>query len=183
MPRRERRFMAEAETPPAETPAQRASLAFGLGIAALCLVLDQASKLALIYGTDLRLTYPWPILPVFDLTVVWNYGISYGLFQQHTDLGRWALVALKLGAAVVLTFWLRKSLSRWEAAGVGLIIGGAVGNAIDRIVHGAVFDFAHFHVGDFSWYVFNVADAGIVIGVVLMLLAQLVYPAAAPEKP
>ncbi|MCA0406102.1 MAG: signal peptidase II, partial [Proteobacteria bacterium] len=139
--------------------------------------------LALIYGTDLRLTYPWPILPVFDLTVVWNYGISYGLFQQHTEWGRWGLVALKLGAAVVLSFWLRKAASKLEAAGIGLIIGGAIGNAIDRIVHGAVFDFAHFHVGSFSWYVFNIADAGIVVGVGLMLLAQLINPAPAPEKP
>jgi signal peptidase II len=169
--------------PEAPNPAPRAYLIFGLGIAALCLVLDQASKLALIYGTDLRLTYPWPVLSFFDLTVVWNYGISYGLFQQEGDLGRWALVALKLGAAVLLTYWLRKSVSRLEAAGVGLIIGGAIGNAIDRVVHGAVFDFAHFHVGSFSWYVFNVADAGIVLGVGVMLLAQLVYPAPAPEKP
>jgi signal peptidase II len=167
----------------AANPAPRSFLAFGLGIAALCLVLDQASKLYLIHGTDLRLTYPWPLLPVFDLTVVWNYGISYGLFQQEGALGRWALVALKLGAAVALTFWLRKCLSKLEAAGVGLIIGGALGNAIDRVIHGAVFDFAHFHVGSFSWYVFNIADAGIVVGVGLMLLAQLVYPAVAPEKP
>lgn len=167
----------------AVSPAPQRWFAFGLACAAACLVLDQASKLALIHGTDLRLTYPWPILPVFDLTVVWNYGISYGLFQQNTEVGRWALVALKLGAAMALTFWLRKAVSRLEAAGIGLIIGGAIGNAIDRIVHGAVFDFAHFHVGSFSWYVFNVADAGIVIGVGMMLLAQLVNPAPAPEKP
>jgi signal peptidase II len=170
--------------PEAQSPlAPRAVLLTGIVVAVLCLVLDQASKLALIYGTDLRLTYPWPILPVFDLTVVWNYGISYGLFQQHTEWGRWALVALKLGAAVVLGFWLRKAASKLEAAGIGLIIGGAVGNAIDRIMHGAVFDFAHFHVGSFNWYVFNIADAGIVVGVVLMLLAQLVNPTPAPEKP
>ena len=171
--------MPEAES----APAPRRAFTFGLMVAAVCLVLDQASKLALIYGTDLRLTYPWPILPVFDLTVVWNYGISYGLFQQHTEWGRWGLVALKLGAAVVLSFWLRKAASKLEAAGIGLIIGGAIGNAIDRIVHGAVFDFAHFHVGSFSWYVFNIADAGIVVGVGLMLLAQLINPAPAPEKP
>lgn len=176
--------MGEAENAPApRARSSRSFLAFGLMVAAVCLVLDQVSKLALIYGTDLRLTYPWPLLPVFDLTVVWNYGISYGLFQQHTEWGRWGLVALKLGAAVVLTFWLRKAESRLEAAGIGLIIGGAVGNAIDRIVHGAVFDFAHVHVGSFSWYVFNIADAGIVVGVAFMLLAQLVNPAAAPEKP
>lgn len=160
-----------------------ASLPLGLGVAALVLVLDQISKLWLIYGTDLRLTYPWPVLPWLDLTVVWNYGISYGLFQQYSDLGRWVLTAFKIGAAIFLTFWLRKTAGRIEAAGIGMIIGGAVGNAIDRILHGAVFDFTHFHVGNFSWYVFNIADAGIVVGVGLMLLGQFFPAPAAVEKP
>lgn len=161
------------------------STAFRLGLwtAALVFVLDQASKLALIYGTTLRLTYPWPLLPFFDVTVVWNYGISYGLFQQHSDWGRWFLTVFKLAAAVFLTFWLKKTASRSEAMGIGMIIGGAVGNALDRILHGAVFDFAHFHVGDFSWYVFNIADAGIVVGVALMLFGQFFPPGPAPEKP
>ncbi len=157
----------------AKAAAPRLHCRLGAMVALLCLVFDQASKFVLIYRTDLRLTYPWPILPVFDLTVVWNYGISYGLFQQHSEWGRWGLVALKLGAAVVLSFWLRKAEARLEAAGIGMIIGGAIGNAIDRIAHGAVFDFAHFHLGSFDWYVFNIADAGIVLGVGLLLLAQL----------
>lgn len=163
--------------------AASAPLRTGLLVALIVLVLDQASKLGLIYGTDLRLTYPWPILPVFDLTVVWNRGISYGLFQQHSELGRWVLTAIKIGAAVFLTYWVRKAVNQREAAGIGMIIGGAIGNAIDRIFHGAVFDFAHFHVGDFSWYVFNIADAAIVVGVGLMLLAQIAPKASAPEKP
>lgn len=160
-----------------------APLPLGLGTAALVLALDQISKLWLIYGTDLRLTYPWPVLPWLDLTVVWNYGISYGLFQQHSDLGRWVLTAFKIGAAIFLTFWLKKTDGRIEAAGIGMIIGGAIGNAIDRILHGAVFDFAHFHVGNFSWYVFNIADAGIVVGVGLMLLGQFFPTPVAVEKP
>lgn len=155
----------------------------GVVIAILCLVLDQTSKLALIYGTDLRLTYPWPLLPFVDLTVVWNRGISYGLFQQDSEAGRWLLTTFKLGAAVFLAFWLRKTQGRLEAAGIGLIIGGAIGNAIDRILHGAVFDFVHFHVGNFSWYVFNIADAGIVVGVLLMLAGQFLTASPAPEKP
>ena len=158
-------------------------LRFGLMIALIVLVADQALKLALIYGTDLRISYPWPLTPFFDLTVVWNRGISYGLFQQETETGRWVLTAFKLAAAVFLGFWLKKAENRLEAAGIALIIGGAVSNAIDRILHGAVFDFAHFHVGDFSWYVFNIADAAIVIGVVLMLLAQMLPARPAPESP
>ena len=161
------------------SPAARA----GLWVAGLGFVADQASKLGLLFGARIGETGPIPLAPFAEFRLVWNYGISYGLFQQHTEWGRWALVALKLGAAVVLSFWLRKAASKLEAAGIGLIIGGAIGNAIDRIVHGAVFDFAHFHVGSFNWYVFNIADAGIVVGVALMLLAQLVNPAAAPEKP
>lgn len=145
----------------------------GIGAAILTLVLDQASKLGLIFGSDIRLTYPWPVLPWLDFTVVWNYGISYGLFQQDGDIGRWVLTAFKIGAALFLAWWLRRAESRAEAAGLGLIIGGAIGNAIDRIAHGAVFDFVHFHVGTFSWYVFNIADAAIVLGVILMISGQL----------
>lgn len=175
--------MGAAENNDAAAVRGFAPVPLGLGIAALVLVLDQISKLWLIYGTDIRLTYPWPVLPWLDLTVVWNYGISYGLFQQHSDLGRWVLTAFKIGAAIFLTFWLKKTDGRIEAAGIGMIIGGAVGNAIDRILHGAVFDFAHFHVGNFSWYVFNIADAGIVVGVGLMLLGQFFPAPAAVEKP
>ncbi|MGL5448495.1 MAG: signal peptidase II [Rhabdaerophilum sp.] len=152
-----------------ETQVSSRFLSLGLKIAILLLLADQASKLALIYGTHIRLTYPWPLLPFLDFTVVWNRGISYGLFQQDSELGRWILTAVKVVAAIVLFFWLRKAESRLEAIGIGLIIGGAIGNAIDRALHGAVFDFIHFHVGTFSWYVFNVADAAIVIGVILMV--------------
>lgn len=147
-----------------------AFLKVGLKVAILLLLADQASKLWLIYGTHIRLTYPWPLLPFLDFTVVWNRGISYGLFQQDGDLGRWILTSVKLVAALVLFFWLRKAENRLEAIGIGLIIGGAIGNAIDRMLHGAVFDFVHFHIGTFSWYVFNVADAAIVIGVILMIV-------------
>jgi signal peptidase II len=167
------------------TENSRSKLGQGLLVALLVLVLDQLSKLGLIYGSDLRLTYPWPVLPFIDLTVVWNRGISYGLFQQESEAGRWFLTIFKLSAAVFLTFWLKNAVNRRELLGIALIIGGAIGNAIDRILHGAVFDFLHFHVGTFSWYVFNVADAAIVVGVILMLVAQwrMVPPPSAKEKP
>lgn len=158
-------------------------LRLGLALAALTLALDQASKLWLLFGTELRITYPWAVLPFIDLTVVWNRGISYGLFQQHSEWGRWLLTAFKLGAALFLTLWLRRAENRAEAIGIGLIIGGAIGNAIDRIIHGAVFDFLHFHVGSFSWYVFNVADAAIVIGVIAMLSSHLLAGRAAAKSP
>jgi signal peptidase II len=98
--------------------------------------------------------------------MVWNKGISYGLFQQGSALGQIVLVCLAVAAVIGLTLWLAQMTSRIGAAGAGLVMGGAVGNAIDRVVHGAVADFFSFHAGDFYWYVFNVADAAIVAGVV-----------------
>ena len=109
-----------------------------------------------------------------ELIVVWNRGISYGLFQQHTELGRWLLTAVSIVAAIGLSLWMRRAAGHLLAAALGLIAGGAIGNAIDRIAYGAVFDFIHFHVAGFSWYVFNVADAAIVAGVIGLVYDSLV---------
>jgi len=147
---------------------------FRLGlIAALAtLALDQASKLFLLFVYGLPSAYPVRLGPYFDLTVVWNRGISYGLFQQDTALGRWLLTAFMIAAATFLAVWMYRARSRVTALGLGLIVGGAIGNAIDRAAYGAVFDFVHFHVGSFSWYVFNLADAAIVLGVPLLLYPE-----------
>ncbi len=101
--------------------------------------------------------------------LVWNRGISYGLFQQHSEAGRWFLIVFSLAAAVGLSIWAWRSGERLLSLALGLIAGGAIGNMIDRILYGAVLDFAHLHWGDFSWYVFNIADAAIVAGVGLLL--------------
>ena len=150
---------------------------FGALVALATLVLDQASKLYFLFVDVLASRGPLALAPFLDLIVVWNRGISYGLFQQHTELGRWALVVLSIAAAVGLSVWLRRASTRFLAAALGLIIGGAVGNVVDRIAYGAVFDFIHFHVGSFSWYVFNIADAAIVAGV-----AGLLYDSFVLEK-
>lgn len=141
---------------------------FGAGLIALfvTLVADQASKLYLFYVYDLPLHDPLELGRNLTLTVVWNRGISYGLFQQGTEVGRWLLVAIAAISAVVLGYWMAKASNRLLAVSLGIIIGGAVGNGIDRILHGAVFDFIHLHAGEWSWYVFNVADAAIVVGVI-----------------
>jgi signal peptidase II len=138
------------------------------------LVLDQASKLFLLFAYELPIREPLVLAPFVELIVVWNRGISYGLFQQDSELGRWVLLAIMIAAAVGLAVWMARATSRLLAAALGLIIGGAVGNAIDRVAYGAVFDFVHFHVGSFSWYVFNVADAAIVAGVVGLVYDSLV---------
>ncbi len=149
---------------------------FHLGalLALVTLALDQASKLFLLFAYDLPMRDPLVLTPFLEFVVVWNRGISYGLFQQHTEIGRWLLIALSAVAVVWLAIWMRRANSRLLAAALGLIIGGAFGNAIDRVAYAAVFDFIHVHVGTFSWYVFNVADAAIVAGVIGLLYDSLV---------
>jgi signal peptidase II len=147
---------------------------FGLMIALATLALDQASKLGLLFVYDLPVREPVVVAPFLDLMVVWNRGISYGLFQQHTELGRWVLLGISLAAAVGLSLWMARTPSRFLAASLGLIVGGAIGNAVDRLAYGAVFDFVHFHIGQFSWYVFNIADAAIVAGVIGLIYDSLV---------
>lgn len=143
--------------------------AFVFGIALVCVVLDQATKLWFLYGFDLANSGPVRVLPVLDFVLVWNRGISYGLFQQEGDLGRWLLAAFTVAATIALWVWSARAGTRLLALALALVIGGAVGNGIDRIVHGAVVDFVHFHVGTFSWYVFNLADVWIVAGVAGLL--------------
>ncbi len=141
----------------------------GVALAIIVLALDQASKLWLMFGADIANRPPMVLAPFLEFVLVWNRGISYGLFQMPHAVGRWALVIGSVIATVLLGVWLARARTRMLALGLGLIIGGAVGNLIDRIYWGAVVDFVHFHVGDFSWYVFNVADAAIVFGVIALL--------------
>jgi signal peptidase II len=120
-------------------------------------------KISSLVGAAVRLT------PFFDLVMAWNPGISYSLFRADSDAGRYALLAVQLAAIVFLSVWLWRAQSRLTGLGLGLIVGSALGNAWDRFAYGAVADFAHFHIGQFSWYIFNIADVGIVAGVALLL--------------
>ena len=151
--------------------------ALGLVAASIALVLDQAVKLWLLFVFDLADRGAIALTPFFDLVLVWNKGISYGLFQQDSEFGRWALFSLKVAAVILLWAWMTRVTTRLSAACLGLIIGGAIGNAIDRWAYGAVADFAHFHINtaawDFSWYVFNLADVAIVVGVAGLLYESL----------
>lgn len=141
----------------------------GFLIALVTLVLDQASKLWVLFSYDLPLKGRVAITPFMDFVMVWNRGVSYGLMQQETDLGRWLLIGLTVLAVVLLTRWLLKEGDAPNAIGLGLIIGGAIGNGIDRLAYGAVADFVLLHAGGFEWYVFNIADAAIVVGVAFLL--------------
>jgi signal peptidase II len=146
---------------------------FGILVAVLTAAVDQASKLWLIFVYDLAAKGTDHLTSFIDLVLVWNTGISYGLFPQAGPLGQWALLGVKTVAVLLLWIWLARAGSRVMALALGLIIGGAIGNAIDRVAYGAVADFVLFHITtagwSFRWYVFNLADVGIVAGVVGLL--------------
>jgi signal peptidase II len=152
---------------------------FGLGVmvALATVAVDQAVKFWLLDVFDLPGRGRVAITPFLDLVLAWNTGISYGLFSDTGPLGQWALFALKMIAVVLLALWLARTGSRLSAVALGLIIGGAIGNALDRVIHGAVMDFVLFHVTtaswSFNWYVFNLADVAIVAGVVGLLYESL----------
>jgi signal peptidase II len=145
----------------------------GLGIAGLTVLADQANKAWMLYVYDIRAKGSVALTSFFDLVLVWNQGISYGLLPQESALGRLGLILFALAASLALTVWLARVESRLAAASIGLIIGGAIGNAIDRIVYGAVADFFSLHAFGYQWYVFNVADTAIVAGVVGLLYDSL----------
>jgi len=130
---------------------------------------DQALKLWLLFGLRLAETGPFAVTPFMNIVLAWNRGISYGLFQQSTDIGRWGLVLVSIVAAIWLWRWMWREPRPLTVASLALVIGGALGNGVDRTVYGAVVDFVHLHYGSFSWYIFNIADAAIVVGVVGLL--------------
>jgi len=146
-----------------------AAAILGFSVALITLILDQATKIYAYRVLDLPVNEPLVLTPFLNLIVVWNRGISYGLFQQDGDWGRWTLIVVSILASIGLSIWIRRTRAKLLAASLGLIVGGAIGNVIDRLWYGAVFDFIQFHVGDWSWYVFNVADAAIVAGVIGLL--------------
>lgn len=145
----------------------------GLAAAAVAALLDQAVKLWLLFVVDIGGRGPIAVTPFIDLVLVWNPGISYGWFQQTGPVGQWALLGVKVVAVVLLSIWLARARTRLTALALGLIIGGAIGNAIDRVAYGAVMDFVLFYIKTptwtFDWYVFNLADAAIVAGVAGLL--------------
>ncbi|RTL48372.1 MAG: signal peptidase II [Bradyrhizobiaceae bacterium] len=160
------------------TPTLRA----GVTAAMIALVLDQASKLWLLYIFEIGRRGSVSVTPFFDLVLAWNTGISYGWFQNQDATGQTILVVVKIVAVLLLALWMARSNTRLAAIGLGLIIGGAIGNTIDRFAYGAVVDFAllHARIGGttYNWYVFNLADVAIVAGVAALLYDSFLGPAA-----
>jgi signal peptidase II len=144
--------------------------AFGFAIAVFVFVADQISKHVILRVADLDVVGQIQVLdPWFNLSMVWNRGVSFGLFQADSDWQRYILIAVSLLISGFLAVWMMKAERRLQALSFGMIIGGAIGNVVDRFAYGAVADFLDFS-GLYFPYVFNVADAGISVGVAILLL-------------
>jgi len=148
-------------------------LGAGIFAAMVTLVADQASKLWLLNVFDLARRGAVKVTPFFDLVLAWNIGISFGWLQNDSQAAQLALMAVKGIAVVALAIWMARSHTLLATIALGLIIGGAIGNGIDRLAYGAVVDFALFHIeiggNTYNWYVFNLADVAIVAGVAALL--------------
>jgi signal peptidase II len=145
---------------------------FGIGIAIVIAALDQLTKWIVIsvVMTPPRLI---EITDFFNFVLVANRGISFGLLSSDSPWGQPLLIVLALALSTMLVFWLRGADNRLLAGSIGLVLGGAVGNVIDRLNHGAVIDFLDFHLGGYHWPAFNLADSAIVIGVAAIILEGL----------
>jgi signal peptidase II len=155
--------------------------ASGLGLfaAVVAFAVDQAHKYWMLEIYRIAERSPVEITSYFNLLMAWNKGVSYGLFAQHGAMGRFVLIGISLAAVIGLFIWMANSFTRLAGLSLGLIIGGALGNLTDRIMHGAVADFFHFHYAGWSWYIFNIADVAIVAGVIGLLLDWISQPRAA----
>jgi len=169
--------------------AMKSRLLPGAIAALLTLALDQASKLWLLYVFDIARRGTVPVTSFFDLVLAWNIGISFGWLQNDSQLVQTALMVVKAVAVIALGIWMARSRTLLATVSLGLIIGGAIGNGIDRLAYGAVVDFALFHLqiagNTYHWYVFNLADTAIVAGVAGLLYDSLLspeHPSDSPQK-
>jgi signal peptidase II len=144
-------------------------LRLGLAVAAAVIVLDQLTKWAILTWLDRAIA----LTPFFNLVVVWNRGVSFGMFDSNGALAPWLLSGLALAVVLALLLWLRRIEHPLPGAGLGLIIGGALGNVIDRVRFGAVVDFLDVHALGWHWPAFNAADSAICIGAALLLVDGL----------
>ncbi|MDT9599062.1 signal peptidase II [Sphingosinicella rhizophila] len=148
--------------------------AFGFSIAAFIFILDQATKWVVTNIFQLRQRGTIELLPIFDLKWVENRGVSMGFLTAGSELERWLLVALTIGLSVLVTVWLWRENRRDDVLALSLVLGGALGNILDRVRFGYVVDFADLHFGDIHpFLVFNVSDAAITIGILLLLVRAL----------
>lgn len=158
-----------AETTTAGPIPAKDRILLGLVPATLLFIADQVSKWWILEQIQLPRLGRIEISPIFDLTMVWNYGVSFGLLKAGSELERWGLVVLSGVISAVFAVWLARAERRLTALALGIVIGGALGNMVDRIRYGAVADFLDFS-GLYFPYVFNVADAAITIGAAMLFI-------------
>lgn len=154
----------------------------GIAVALAVLLVDQASKQWLLYRFDIAARQPVRLAPFLDIVLARNRGISYSLFAADTPAGRMTLLGITLAATLALAVWLWRSRAPVIVVALGLIIGGALGNAYDRWLLGAVTDFVWFHTPSFSWYIFNGADVAITAGVAILVAESFFGSGAHPAK-
>ncbi len=161
----------------AATPARA-----GYGLAAAVFALDQLAKWLVAGPLDLANRLVIDVLPVFSLRFVQNFGVSMGFLVAGSDAERWLLVALTGAIAAGVAWWIAREGARTEALALGAVLGGALGNILDRVRLGYVFDFLDLHFDDWHpFLVFNVADAAISVGVAVLLLRAIVVRPVAPQ--
>jgi signal peptidase II len=159
----------------------------GYGLALLVVVLDQLAKASILGGGDLAAGGTRDLWGPFSLTLVWNPGVAYGLFRSDAQWPRWALSGFELIVTVALAVWVRRSERRWTALSIGLVMGGAIGNLIDRVRFGAVVDFIDVRrlPLPFGWHfpwIFNIADSAITVGIIALLTESFFPPANASDE-
>jgi signal peptidase II len=154
----------------------------GFLVAAMVFALDQLAKWAMLGPLQLRAVGEVYLMPIFQFTYTENIGISLGLLNATNPVGRWMLVALTAGIALGVAYWIGKEKNRYDQIALGMVLGGALGNILDRVRHGYVVDFLDLHFGAFRpFLVFNVGDAAISIGVVILLLRAFLTRKERPE--
>ena len=147
-------------------------LTLGLSIALFAFCIDQLTKwwiLAFVMDPPKVIS----VTPFFNLVLAWNKGVSFGMFNNYGDSGAWILSTIAILITLILVFWLIKAKTNITALGLGAIIGGAIGNVVDRLTHGAVLDFLDFYVNNFHWPAFNAADSFITIGATILIWESL----------
>jgi signal peptidase II len=153
----------------------------GWAVITVTFAVDQITKqlaLALLSPGNVQ-----PVMPFFNLRLGFNEGVSFGMFAQVFAGRPFALAGITLAIIALLTFLLVRSCTRWEAVALGAMIGGALGNVCDRLRIGAVVDFLDFHLWDYRWPAFNLADTAIVVGVAILILANFAGPHASSVSP
>jgi signal peptidase II len=157
--------------------------AFGFSVAAVVFMLDQLTKWIVIVPLDLKQVGQIYVLPIFNLSWTENYGISLGLLQASSSGAQWALIAMTSLIAAAVAWWIGREEQRGDQIALGMVLGGALGNILDRLRFGYVVDFADLHFGDFRpFLVFNVADAAISIGVVILIIRAFLPGKERPKE-